>query len=253
MPTMDHVLLFLFTFVVGCFIGGTGIGYALLVPYLVFILGMEAPLAVASTMFAYLFSGATATIAFARHGSIRWPMVWGVCAGAAPAAFLGSIAVWSVPGELLLAGIAVLTISSGVRTFRLVIGARDDNKNIGTSALIAVGGLSGFASALVGAGAAAVVIPLMFAMGVPTLLAIGLSQAIQFVIAITATAGNLAVGHVDFVVGGILAVAMVAGILLGSRVAHALPVDTLRKTVAIVLTLVGLSIVFQLARDAITG
>ena len=76
----DHILLFLFTFVVGCFIGGTGIGYALfLVPYLVFILGMEAPLAVASTMFAYLFSGATATIAYARHGSIRWPMAWSVC------------------------------------------------------------------------------------------------------------------------------------------------------------------------------
>ena len=55
---MDHILLFLFTFVVGCFIGGTGIGGVLLVPYLVFILGLEAPLAVASTMFAYLFSGA---------------------------------------------------------------------------------------------------------------------------------------------------------------------------------------------------
>ena len=90
-------------------------------------------------------------------------------------------------------------------------------------------------------------------MGAPALLAIGLSQAIQFVIAVTATVGNLAVGKVDFVVGGILAVAMVAGILLGTRVAHTLPVDTLRKTVAIVLTLVGLLIAFQLARDAITG
>ena len=101
--------------------------------------------------------------------------------------------------------------------------------------------------------AAVVVIPFLFAMGAPALLAIGLSQAIQFVIAVTATIGNLAVGHVDFVVGGILAVATVAGILLGTRVAHTLPVDTLRKTVAIVLTLVGLLIAFQLARDAITG
>ena len=251
--TMDHILLFLFTFVVGCFIGGTGVGGVLLVPYLVFILGVEAPLAVASTMFAYLFSGATATFAYARHGSIRWPMVWAICGGAAPAAFLGSLTVWSVPGEFLLAGIAVLTIFSGVRTLRPPKGARNDNEDIGAPALISVGGISGFVSALVGAGGAVVVIPLLFAMGAPALLAIGLSQAIQFVIAVTATVGNLAVGKVDFVVGGILAVAMVAGILLGTRVAHTLPADTLRKIVAIVLTLVGLSIAFQLARDAITG
>ena len=107
-------------------------------------------------------------------------------------------------------------------------------------------------SALVGASGAVVVIPFCLPW-VHRPAAIGLSQAIQFVIAVTATIGNLAVGHVDFVVGGILAVATVAGILLGTRVAHTLPVDTLRKTVAIVLILVGLLIVFQLARDAITG
>ena len=250
---MDHLLLFLFTFVVGGFVGGTGIGGVLLVPYLVFILGMEAPLAVASTMFAYLFSGATATYAYARRGSIRWSMVWAICGGAAPAAFLGSITVWSVPGELLLAGIAALTIFSGVRTLRPPKGVRNDNENIGTPTLITVGGVSGFVSALVGAGGAVVVIPLMFAMGAPALLAIGLSQAIQFVIAATATAGNLSVGNVDFVVGGTLAAALVGGILLGTRIAHTLPVDILRKTVAWVLTLVGLSITFQLARDALTG
>ena len=44
---MDYVLLFLFTFVVGGFVGGTGIGGVLLVPYLVFIIGMETQLAVA--------------------------------------------------------------------------------------------------------------------------------------------------------------------------------------------------------------
>ncbi|MEE3093420.1 MAG: TSUP family transporter, partial [Pseudomonadota bacterium] len=88
-------------------------------------------------------------------------------------------------------------------------------------------------------------------MGAPTLLAIGLSQAIQFVIAATATIGNLSVGQIELTIGGVIAAALVLGILLGSRVAHALPVDILRKTVAWVLTLVRLSITFQLVRNAI--
>jgi len=244
-------LLFVFTFFVGCFVGGTGIGGVLLVPYLVFILGMDAATAVASTMFAYIFSGLTATFAYARMGSVKWPMVWAVCGAAAPAAFLGSLTVWIVPGEILLIGIAALTLFSGYRTLRPPKGARSDNQDIKTPALIAVGAISGYISALVGAGGAVVLIPLLFAMGAPALLAIGLSQAIQFVIALTATVGNLSVGEIDFAVGGVVAAALVLGILFGTRIAHALPVETLRKTVAWVLTLVGLSIAFQLVQDAI--
>ena len=88
-------------------------------------------------------------------------------------------------------------------------------------------------------------------MGAPALLSIGLSQAIQFVIAFAATIGNLSVGDINFAVGGVIAAALVVGILLGTRIAHALPVDTLKKTVAWVLTLVGLYIAFQLVRDVI--
>ena len=248
---MDHVLLFLFTLVIGVFVGGTGVGGVLLVPYLVFVVGMETQLAVASTMFAFLFSGATATYTYARRGSVRWGMLWAISVAAAPAAFIGSIAVWSVPGELLLGCIAALTIYSGVRTLNPARGTRSDNEAIGTPSLMAIGGISGFVSALVGAGGAIIVIPLMFAMGAPALLAIGLSQAIQFVIAATATIGNLSVGHIDFIIGGILAASLVAGILLGTRIAHTLPVKILRKTVAWVLVLIGISITLQLVRDAI--
>ena len=178
-------------------------------------------------------------------------MVWPVCGAATPAAFFGSLTVWIVPGEISLAEIAALTIFSGYLTLRPPENARSDNVNIKTRALIAVGAISGYISVLVGAGGAVVLIPLLFAMGAPALLAIGLSQAIQFVIAVTATMGNLSVGQIDFTIGGVIAAALVLGILLGSRVAHALPVDILRKTVAWVLTLVGLSIAFQLVRNAI--
>ena len=189
MDIQSLFLLFNFTFFVGGFVGG--IGGVLLVPYLVFIFRLDAATAVASTMFAYIFSGLAATFAYARMGSVKWPMVWPVCGAAAPAAFLGSLTVWIVPGEILLAGIAALTIFSGYRTLRPPVNARSDNKNIKTRALIAVGAISGYISVLVGAGGAVVLIPLLFAMGAPALLTIGLSQAIHFVIAATATMGEL--------------------------------------------------------------
>ena len=98
MDIQSLFLLFTFTFCVGGFVGGTGIGGDLLVPYLVFILKLDAATAVASTMFAYIFGGLAATFAYARMGSVKWPMVWPVCGAAAPAAFLSSLTVWTVPG-----------------------------------------------------------------------------------------------------------------------------------------------------------
>tara|TARA_B100000676_G_C18074597_1_gene846734 strand:- start:653 stop:1414 length:762 start_codon:yes stop_codon:yes gene_type:complete len=253
MDQQSLYLLFTFSFFVGSVVGGTGIGGVLLVPYLVFVLGLDAQTAIASTMFAYIFSGLAATFAYAWMGSINWPMVWAVCGAAAPAAFIGSLTVWIVPGQFLLAGIAVLTIFSGYRTLRPPQNAINDNHDIRAPTLATVGGISGYISALVGAGGAVVLIPLLFAMGAPALLAIGLSQAIQFVIAFTATIGNLSVGEINYTVGSVIAAALVIGIFIGTRIAHALPVDTLRKTVAWVLTLVGLYIAFQLVQNAIVG
>ena len=96
MDIQSLFLLFNFTFFVGGFVGG--IGGVLLVPYLVFIFRLDAATAVASTMFAYIFGGLAATFAYARMGSVKWPMVWPVCGAAAPAAFLSSLTVWTDPG-----------------------------------------------------------------------------------------------------------------------------------------------------------
>ena len=65
MDLQSLYLLFVFSFFVGSVVGGTGIGGVLLVPYLVFVLDMDAQTAIASTMFAYIFSGLAATFAYA--------------------------------------------------------------------------------------------------------------------------------------------------------------------------------------------
>ena len=60
MDLQSLYLLFVFSFFVGSVVGGTGIGGVLLAPYLVFVLDMDAQTAIASSMFAYIFSGLAA-------------------------------------------------------------------------------------------------------------------------------------------------------------------------------------------------
>ena len=178
-------------------------------------------------------------------------MVWPVCGAAAPAAFLSSLTVWIVPGEFLLAGIAALTTFSGYRTLRPPVNASSDNENIKTRALIAVGAIIRLHKRTRRRRRRGRAHPASLRHGRTCLTRHRFVWAIQFVIAVTATMGNLSVSQIDITIGGVIATALVLGILLGSRVAHALPVDILRKTVAWVLTLVGLSIAFQLVRNAI--
>jgi len=102
--------------------GGTGIGGVLIVPYLIFVTEMDTQNAIASAMFAYIFAGLAATLAYSRRGSIKWPITLKVCVAAAPAAFLGAITVWSMPGEVLLTGIAVLTLFSALKILRKGLG-----------------------------------------------------------------------------------------------------------------------------------
>ena len=252
MDPISLILLFIFSLVLGIPMGGTGIGGVLIVPDLIFVTKMDTQNAIASAMFAYIFAGLAATLAYSRRGSIKWPIALKVCVAAAPAAFLGAITVWSMPGEVLLTGIAVLTLFSAFKILRPTKGVKSNNENIPPYALVAVGGISGFFSALAGAGGAIIAIPLLLAMGYPALQAIGISQATVLVIAITATVGNLSVGQIELIAGSVIAVALVVGILIGTRVAHALPINTLRNIVACVLVLVAISIAFQIARGTLT-
>ena len=130
MDPISLILLFLFSLVLGILMGGTGIGGVLIVPYLIFVTKMDAQNAIASAMFAYIFAGLAATLAYSRHGSIKWPIALKVCMAAAPAAFLGAITVWSMPGEVLLIGIAVLTSFSAFKILRPTKGVKSNNENI---------------------------------------------------------------------------------------------------------------------------
>ncbi|HKW55469.1 MAG TPA: TSUP family transporter, partial [Stellaceae bacterium] len=79
--------------IVGIAVGATGIGGVLLVPLLAYVLGLPVPMAIAAALWSYLWSGLVAGWLYARHGSVPWRAALWLCLAAAPAAYLGALAV----------------------------------------------------------------------------------------------------------------------------------------------------------------
>ena len=226
---------------VGVFIGCVGIGGVLLVPGLVYLVGMDVQIAIATCMFSYLFSGAAGAVAYARRGSIRWSMALWLCVGAMPGAYLGAATLSIMSARWLEAIIAVLVLFSGINALRQVAPDSSGTTRPGSVRLTAVGGITGFGSALSGTGGPLVLIPILMWMKLPLLTAVGLSQVIQLPVAALASVGNFQLGEVDVEAGLAIAVLLVLGVTVGARLAHRLPAALLKRIVAGVLIAVGVA------------
>ena len=236
--------------IVGIAIGATGIGGVLLVPLLAYVLGLPVPAAIAMALWSYLWSGLVAVWLYARHGSVPWrPALW-LCLAAAPAAYLGALAVAVVPSPLLEALIAAILVAAGFNALRQPRIGTSAARPLGTPALAALGGVTGFAAALTGAGGALILVPLLVALGEPVLLSIGLGQVIQLPIAAVATLANLRQGRIDLLLGSVLAAALSLGIALGVPLAHRLPQAALRRLLALTMLAAGAAIGVRLLLSA---
>ena len=105
--------------------------------------------------------------------------------------------------------------------------------------LVATGLLVGFGSAISGTGGPLLLVPLLVWFGWSVLVAVGLSQLIQIPIALLATLTNLLYGKIDVLLGLAVALVITLGAVIGACVAHALPVQLLRKLVIVALILIA--------------
>jgi hypothetical protein len=236
--------------IVGVAVGATGIGGVLLVPLLAYVLGIAVPTAIAVALWSYLWSGLVAVWLFARHGSIAWrPALW-LSLTAAPAAYLGALAVALVPSRVLEGLIAAILVLAGLNALRQPRVSTGATRALGAPALAALGGVTGFAAALTGAGGALILVPLLVALGEPVLLSIGLGQVIQLPIAAVATLANLWQGRIDLLLGSVLALGLSLGIAAGVPLAHKLPQAALRRLVALTMLAAGAAIAARLLLSA---
>jgi uncharacterized protein len=239
-PTSELIAIAVLGAISGLMIGCVGIGGVILVPAMVFLLGIPIEAAIPLAMLAFIASGLVAMTVFAHGGTIRWDMATWLCIGATPAAVAGAWGTALVNPLLLQACVGGFTLMSGINALRKPAGVMDAKSQMSKGVLLSVGVVTGFLSSLTGSGGPLVLVPILIAFEVAALTAVGLSQVIQLPIAIAATAANLHSGSVDLVFGGVLAASLSVGSLLGAKLAHVAPRETLRRIVSVLLVLVGL-------------
>ncbi|MFF0965913.1 sulfite exporter TauE/SafE family protein [Streptomyces sp. NPDC003703] len=204
------------------------------------------PAQVAGTaLVTHVATGALATAAYTRSGQLRSPGT------RRTALLLAATAVVGTPvGVLLNTAVSArafgLVLAVLVATAAVLVRVRDRRRppetgpaHPSTAVVTGLGLGVSAASGLVGIGGPMLTVPLLVALGAPVLEALAAAQAQSVVIATVGTFGYVAHGAVDWPLAALVGVPELAGVLLGWRIAHALPARHLKT--ALVLTLLALA------------
>jgi len=228
-------------------------GGVIVVPALILLFGhlgvggdWVAHLAVGSSLAAIVGTGAASALAHHRRGGVRWDLAARLAPGIVLGAWLGAVLAGALPELWLKRVFAAFLAYVGVRMLAPVSG-RGARPLPGSLGLAAVGGVIGALSALVGIGGGTLTVPFLSARGIPLRQAVGTSAACGLPIALAGAVGFLAVGwgreglppwstgFVYWPAVGLILLASIPSAPWGARLAHALPVQTLKRAFGILL------------------
>ncbi len=233
--------------VVGAIVGLTSMGGgALLTPALVLVVGVPPSLAIGSDM---LIASAIKLVgggAYALRREVHWGLVGRLSAGSVPGALLGIGLINLVPQALLDQALgralgAVLLLAGAATVLRLLRKSTvPADREPSLRVTVALGFATGLLVAVTSVGSGSLlmtVLALFFPLRSQTMVGTDLVHA--FVLTSTATLGHLASGRVDFALAGAVLVGAVPGVILGARLALALPERRLRFGLAVLLLAIG--------------
>ena len=212
-----------------------GGGSILTVPILVYVLGMEAKPAMATSLLVVAISSAIGAVQHARSGNV-WPRTGLVFGGIAMiGAYGGARLAAFVPGHVLLLVFGGMMAVTGAMMLRR--GTRDTMPRPTTRGdfwKLALEGLGvGTATGLVGAGGGFLVVPALAMLGgLPMHAAVGTSLLVIAINATTALAGYLGHVAIDVRIAALVTTAAVTGSLLGGRLTSTLQPAMLRRAFA---------------------
>ena len=232
--------------IVGILIGCVGIGGVLLPPALTYIGGFDLHLAMATSMWSFLFTGGVGTLAYSRRNSVDWRMVLWLGAGTVPSAVLGAVSNTAMPDGVLTVLLAALIVAAGVNALTKAPFAERPAYSFGNLLLFLIGAVVGFGSALTGTGGPVLLVPILIFMRAPILSAIAASQVVSIPVALFSTFGYVLFSRVDFTLGTALGLIAAVGVVIGMLIAHAVPILVLRRIVAVSLVGVGVLIIVRI-------
>ncbi len=216
--------------------------------------GFTVHLALGTAMASIVFTASASVRAHHQRRAVDWGIVGRMAPGMVTGALLATLATGFVSQRALALAFAVIVYAGALQ---MLFGGRPSaaHRLPGALVLSAIGVVCG----LVSAGGAFMTVPLMLYCGVPLLTAIGTAAAIGIPVAAVGTIGYIASGWrvaalpeatLGFVLLPALAALVVASSLtapLGARLAHALPVATLKRIFAMLLFVLATRMVMAYA------
>ena len=258
---MSPVVLLL-AVLVGVALGLLGGGGSILtVPLLVYVAGLEAKEAIATSLLVVGVTSIAALVPHARAGRVRWRTgaVFGVAAMAG--AYAGGRVAEFVPGTVLLLAFALMMVATAIAMIRGRAkadaggpgeGSADGGaKDLPIKLVLLEGVVVGLVTGLVGAGGGFLVVPALVLLGgLPMPVAVGTSLLVIAMKSFAGLAGYLSSVSIDwglaFAVTGMAVVGSVVGALLSGRV----PQDRLRQGFGWFVLVMGIIVLGQSALAA---
>ncbi|WP_410535200.1 sulfite exporter TauE/SafE family protein [Streptomyces sp. KL2] len=248
---MTLTLVLVLALLVGVSLGLLGGGGSILtVPLLVYVAGMDAKEAIATSLFVVGVTSAVGMINHARGGRVRRRT--GVLFGAAgmAGAYAGGLIGGGIPDVVLLAAFAVMMIATAAAMLR---GRRDAgpgraHRQVPVGRVLLDGAAVGLATGLVGAGGGFLVVPALALLGgLPMPVAVGTSLLVIAMKSAAGFAGYLSTVRIDWSLTLAVTGFAIAGSLAGAKLAGRVPADVLSRLFAWFVLAMGALVLVQQA------
>jgi len=256
MFSLTTLLILVAGMVIGLLLGLTGGGGSILtVPLLVYIVGLDPKIAIATSLLVVGLASLAALLPHSRHGNVYWRtgLIFGF-AGMAGAYSGGWIARF-IPDVILLLLFAAVMIGSGLAMLRRRPGlAAGENAAAPVARnwmkIVGDGFVVGIVTGLVGAGGGFLVVPALALLGgLPMHAAVGTSLLVITMKCFAGLAGYVTHVPIDLESGVIVSALAIAGTVLGSRLSKALSGNQLRHGFGVfVLVIAAILVVIEGSR-----
>jgi uncharacterized membrane protein YfcA len=231
--TMAVMLTVILAAGIGVSLGLLGGGGSILaVPLLVYVAGLPAKEAIATSLLVVGATSAVGVIPHARGGRVRWRtgLIFGF-AGMTGAYAGGRVAAY-IPGGVLLTGFALMMLATAVAMIR-GRRSRPDRPvphELPVLRVVVDGVVVGLVTGLVGAGGGFLVVPALALLGgLPMPVAVGTSLLVIAMKSFAGFAGYLADIPINWGLAAAVTAAAIVGSLLGGKLAGRIREDLLRK------------------------